>query len=68
MLLLMSTMTGCSYQAWYEGVRETRRQECYKLSPGEVQDCLKQVDHASYEQYRREREEMQQPEGDALAP
>jgi hypothetical protein len=55
--VLVLLATGCSYQAWYEGVQDTRRQDCYRLPPGEVQPCLDEVDRVGYDQYRREREE-----------
>lgn len=54
--------TGCTYQAWYEGLQDTRRQDCYQLPHGEVQECLDQVNRVGYEQYRRERKEMQEEE------
>ncbi|PLY02625.1 MAG: hypothetical protein C0624_08095 [Desulfuromonas sp.] len=48
---------GCSYQAWYEGFREHERRQCYELtSPGEVRQCLDQINSLSYEDYLRARE------------
>lgn len=66
-LLFCLLVAGCSRQAWYEGVRDARRQNCYELPAGEVQDCLERVDRVGYEQYRREREEMRR-DGDAEKP
>lgn len=51
--------TGCTYKAWYEGFQDTRRQDCYQLPHGEVQECLDKVNRIGYERYRREREEVQ---------
>lgn len=48
----------CTKEAWYQGVQDSRRQECYLLPHGEVQDCLDRVNSIDYQQYRREREEM----------
>lgn len=58
-VVLALLATGCTYKAWYEGVQDTRRQECYQLPHGEVQECLDRVNSIGYEQYRREREDMQ---------
>jgi hypothetical protein len=55
--VVVPLVAGCSYQAWYEGVRDTRRQDCYHLPPGEVQPCLDEVERVDYQRYRREREE-----------
>jgi len=50
-------ISGCSSKAWYEGFREERRRNCYKIeSPNERQKCLKEVDEKSYDQYQKERE------------
>lgn len=57
--LLLLLGTGCTYKSWYEGFQDTRRQECYTLPHGEVQDCLDHVNRVGYEQYRQERAEMQ---------
>jgi hypothetical protein len=49
--------SGCSYRAWYEGFRETERQNCYKIENSiERQQCLDRVDEMSYDQYQKERE------------
>jgi len=58
---------GCNYQAWYEGFREHERRQCYELSsPGEVRQCLDQVESLSYEDYLRAREktsDLEPPRG-----
>jgi len=49
--------SGCSYRAWYEGFRETERQNCYKIENSiERQECLDKVEETSYDQYQKERE------------
>ncbi len=49
--------SGCSYRSWYEGLRETERQNCYKIENSiERQECLDRVDEMSYDQYQKERE------------
>jgi len=37
---------GCTYQAWYEGLREQQRQECHKyISDDVVQRCLENIEN-----------------------
>ena len=49
---------GCSYRAWYEGLHEIERQNCYKIeSPTERQECLDRIDETSYDQYEKDREQ-----------
>jgi len=48
---------GCTSRAWYEGMRERQRQDCYKYqSRDEIQRCLDRVNTMSYDEYKRERE------------
>lgn len=52
-LLLVS---GCTYQAWFEGFKERQRQECYKhVNDDDIQRCLENVEEMSYEEYKRSR-------------
>ncbi len=47
---------GCTYQAWYEGLRERQREECHKhISNDVVQRCLDNVENMTHEQYLRSR-------------
>jgi len=55
---LVLLVAACTKEAWYQGVQDSRRQECFRLPQGEVQDCLDRVNSIGYQQYRREREEM----------
>lgn len=49
--------SGCTYKAWYEGLKETERHNCYKIENTlERQRCLDEIDKMSYEQYKKERE------------
>ena len=46
-LLLIS---GCTYQAWFEGFKERQRQECLKhVNNDDVQRCLDEVDQLSFD-------------------
>jgi hypothetical protein len=61
-LLLMSAWgcllsPGCTYRAWYAGLQERQRQECYQnLSQSEVQKCLDSVNSTTYDEYLRTRQ------------
>ena len=48
---------GCTYRAWYEGLQQKQRQECYEnTSQSEVQKCLDSVNSTTYEQYTKGRQ------------
>ena len=49
---------GCTYRAWYEGLQERQRQECYQSpSQSEIQKCLESVNSITYDQYKRGRKD-----------
>ena len=49
---------GCTYRAWYAGLQETQRQECYKnTATGEIQECLGRVNSTTYDEYMKSRED-----------
>jgi hypothetical protein len=48
---------GCTRRAWYEGLQNRERQECYKgPSEGEIQKCLERVNSTSYDEYKIDQE------------
>ncbi len=50
---------GCTYQSWYEGMQEEQRRTCYQSqSQSEIQNCLDKVNSKTYEEYRKEREDI----------
>lgn len=50
---------GCTYRAWYEGFKETERQECYKIvNQMERQQCLDRADSITYDEYKKAREDL----------
>ena len=54
---IIFVIQGCTYQAWYEGMRENQRNECYKhISDDAVQRCLDNIENITYEQYMKSRE------------
>ena len=54
-LVLLSTSTGCSMQAWYGGVKFAAENECRRQPPGETQGCLARLNTLTYEEYERKR-------------
>jgi hypothetical protein len=49
---------GCTYRAWYEGIKEQQRQNCYKyISQDEIDKCLDRVNSMTYDQYEKARKE-----------
>jgi hypothetical protein len=48
---------GCTYRAWYEGLQEKQRQDCYQ-NRSQDQNCLDSVNGVTYDQYKKEREDM----------
>jgi hypothetical protein len=48
---------GCTNRAWYEGLQNRERQECYNSpSQGEAQKCLEKVNNTTYDQYKIDKE------------
>jgi hypothetical protein len=48
----------CTYRAWYEGLQERQRQECYRSpNQSEIQRCLESVNSVAYDEYRRSRKD-----------
>jgi hypothetical protein len=47
---------GCSSRAWYDGLKEQRRSDCYKenMSQKDIDDCLER-NSMSYDEYERNR-------------
>ncbi len=48
---------GCTERAWYEGAKQSQRNECYKAPPSAREECLKTLDSESYDEYQRTRRE-----------
>lgn len=48
---------GCTPRAWYEGLQERQRQDCYtNPNQGEVQKCLERVNATTYDDYSKNRD------------
>lgn len=54
-LILISQ--GCTREVWYEGFRQSRINECYKLPHTDKEQCLKETE-VSYDTYRKERRKI----------
>ncbi|GAB2180612.1 hypothetical protein DLREEDagrD3_08350 [Denitratisoma sp. agr-D3] len=52
---LTATVTACSTQAWYEGVKRGAENNCRSQPPGESERCLEKLNKQSYEEYEKER-------------
>ena len=58
-IILCLAAQGCTYQAWYAGLQEQQRQQCYQnnMSPSDTQRCLDRVNNTTYNQYKAQREQ-----------
>jgi len=54
-LLLMLGSSGCSTQAWFEGMRTRAANECAQLPGSAYEDCMRRIPTHSYEDYERQR-------------
>jgi len=54
-IFLMVTISGCSTQAWYEGVKEVAKNDCRNQPPSEVERCMDNLNKKTYEEYEKER-------------
>jgi hypothetical protein len=53
--IFMSTLAGCTTQAWYEGVKQGAENNCRNQPPSEIDRCLENLNKKSYEEYEKER-------------
>jgi hypothetical protein len=50
-------LQGCSYKAWYGGLQQKQRQDCYERgNQSDIQSCLEKA-NLNYEQYKSSRED-----------
>ena len=50
--------SACTQRAWYEGAKQSQRNECYKMPPSAREECLKALESGSYDEYQRQRQEQ----------
>lgn len=55
--LACALVVGCSNRAVYDNIQLNQQNECFKLPPSQREDCLDSIDK-SYDEYRKEREEV----------
>ena len=48
-------LTGCSTQAWYEGMRRGAENECNRQAPGAAEQCRDRINKEKYDAYEKER-------------
>lgn len=51
----MFTLSGCTTQTWYEGVKEGAKNNCRSQPSSEVERCLENLNKKTYEEYEKER-------------
>jgi transcriptional regulator with GAF, ATPase, and Fis domain len=55
-VIMLLTAQACTQRAWYEGVKQSHRNECHKAPPSERDECLRNTSD-SYDEYQRKRRE-----------
>lgn len=56
-LLMAVVVSACTQRAWYEGAKQSQRNECYKMPLSAREECLKALDSETYDEYQRQRQE-----------
>ncbi len=54
-LLALANISGCSSQAWYEGLRTRAANECAQLPGSAYEDCMRRLPPQRYEDYASQR-------------
>jgi hypothetical protein len=55
-VLMMLSAQACTQRAWYEGIKQSHRNECNKAPPSEREACLRNTS-GGYDEYQRQRQE-----------
>ncbi len=53
---ILLTMTGCTSQQYYEGLKAGRRANCLEYPESEYADCIDETE-TSYEEYKNQRQQ-----------
>jgi hypothetical protein len=56
-ILMAVSVQACTQRAWYEGAKQSQRNECYKAPPSAREECLKAINSDSYDEYQRKKQE-----------
>ena len=54
-LLASISLSMCTTEAWYEGMKRSAENECRQLPQGESENCLSRVNKKTYREYENER-------------
>jgi hypothetical protein len=52
---LLASVSACTTQAWYEGMKQSAVNQCDKQPPGAREDCLSRLNKKTYDAYNKER-------------
>lgn len=53
-IFISMMLLGCTKQAWFEGLKNREKQECYKYpSDSDVKNCLDQIDGVTIDDGRK---------------
>lgn len=58
LITLVIVLTGCSSKELYEASKINREANCNKYVGQEREQCLREINRKSYEEYERERQEV----------
>ncbi len=56
-ILLVTALTACSKQAWYQGAQSSQTAHCMKVPVSEYNDCIQQSSE-NYDVYNKNRETL----------
>lgn len=48
-------VSACSTEAWYEGVKQSAKDNCRNQPPSAVDECLSRLNDQSYQDYEKAR-------------
>jgi ABC-type uncharacterized transport system auxiliary subunit len=52
---LTLSLSACTTQAWYEGIKQGAANQCDSQPPGAREDCLSRLNNKNYDAYNKER-------------
>ena len=47
--------SGCTSEAWYEGVKRSAESQCRQSIPADAEQCLSRLNTRSYDEYNKAR-------------
>ncbi|GLX78382.1 hypothetical protein tinsulaeT_17220 [Thalassotalea insulae] len=58
LLLILLTISACSSKELYDAGKQNRQSYCREYVGPEYEQCLKEINNKSYEDYQRERQQV----------